>query len=333
VVWTNHNSQFVIFRDSSVQNTTQYLWAQQWAPNKTYPAGAVAYGYSTLDVVTKAGTSGANIPSWNQQSGGTTTDGSVTWTTEQPQVWSPNHSYAIGTIVLDPNLDYQVVTTAGLSGTSPPNWSTTTTTDGTVTWTSTTPQTWAAMHSFNVGTLVNGSASLIEVATTAGTSGAAAPVWNLVAGSTTADGSVVWTNETDHFAAYSGPAESGMTVWQWLSSDDCTNIANQDQFYVKQVQSTTPLAYRIIASGQGINAPAGFTCMSSEQTKITAGANQSSKYTTKITSIISNSTGISGGINFDLPSLIDLVNISIGANGSWTQSGRRSAIQRLPDRR
>jgi hypothetical protein len=328
VTWTNDNSQFYIFRDSSVQNTSQVVWAQQWAEKKSYPAGAVVYGYPVLTVVTKAGTSGANIPSWNQQSGGITSDGAasggVTWTTEQPQMWSPNHSYAVGAIVYDPNNDFQVVTTAGVSGASPPNWSTTTTTDGTVGWTIEIPQAWAATHSYSIGTLVNGSAAYIQVATTGGTSGATGPAWNLIAGSTTADGTVVWTDETDHFAAYAGPIDKGMTVWQWLSSADCTNIAKQDQFYVKKVQSAAPLAYIPIASGQGINTPAGFTCMSSNQIQTTVGATQSAQNTTKVTSIISNSTGISGGINFDLPSLLDFLNISVGANGSWTQSGSQT---------
>jgi hypothetical protein len=324
VVWVNDDYQFEIYRDSSTQTSTQLVWAQQWGANQPYPVGSVVYLYSTYDVVTTAGISGASIPSWNQQSGGTTSDGSVTWTTEPLQLWAPNQNYAVGSIVFDPSLDYQIATTAGLSGPTPPNWTTTTTTDGTVVWTDETPQTWAAAKSYGIGVLVQGSTPGIEVATTAGTSGTTGPAWanTEVAGSTTNDGTVVWTNESAHFGIYGGPAN--MPVWQWLSSDDCANIAGVDQFYVQKLQSVTPLAYRPIAPQQGINSPTGTTYTNSQGNQTTVGVMNTQTYMTNITSIVSNASGISGGLNLDLPILPGILNITIGANGSSTQTGTQT---------
>jgi hypothetical protein len=60
-----------------------YLTTQSWAANLAYSTGQTIVdpgGY--VQQVTTAGTSGGTIPSFNETVGGTTSDGSVTWTNE-----------------------------------------------------------------------------------------------------------------------------------------------------------------------------------------------------------------------------------------------------------
>lgn len=60
-----------------------YLTTQPWAANLTYNAGQTIVdpaGY--VQQVTTAGTSGGTIPAFNETVGGTTNDGSVTWTNQ-----------------------------------------------------------------------------------------------------------------------------------------------------------------------------------------------------------------------------------------------------------
>ena len=68
-----------------------------WAANTYYSiAGAIIDTNGNLQQVTTAGTSGSSTPSWNVTPGGTTTDGSVTWTlieTAANLVWSANTNY------------------------------------------------------------------------------------------------------------------------------------------------------------------------------------------------------------------------------------------------
>lgn len=99
----------------------------------------------------KIGTSGKGSPSWNQTSGGTTTDGTITWTNRGPiGLWQPNHFYNEGhfgsgtlanpAILFDPNTNALFFNNQGGGGTSGsvrPSFITTIgsiTVDGTVRW-------------------------------------------------------------------------------------------------------------------------------------------------------------------------------------------------------
>ena len=58
-----------------------------WAANTSYALGAkIVDANGNVEQVTTAGTSGASAPSWNATIGGTTTDGTATWTNEQQNV-------------------------------------------------------------------------------------------------------------------------------------------------------------------------------------------------------------------------------------------------------
>jgi|HubBroStandDraft_1064217.scaffolds.fasta_scaffold00004_145 hypothetical protein len=118
--------------------------------------------------------------------------------------WTASTAYTVGQEVLDTHFQIQVVTKAGTSSASAPDWSTKvgkTTDDGTVHWldqgvpSAFTPASWAGSQPYAKGNqiLVNGN---IQLVTTAGTSGTGIPTFNATAGGTTHDGTgmLVWTN-------------------------------------------------------------------------------------------------------------------------------------------
>ena len=148
------------------------------------------YGY--IVEVTTAGTSGAAYPGFAATVGGTSTDGTVTWTckfnprlpadtwvagaayplgatvydsngNQQTSVdtWQPATAWVLGHIMIDKNGNAQQVATAGTTGASQPAWATTAganTTDGTVTWLcgGATPRTSDTMSEPTWNTLLNG---------------------------------------------------------------------------------------------------------------------------------------------------------------------------------
>ncbi len=106
-----------------------------------------------------------------------------------------SQAYAAGQVVLDSHFQIQVVATAGTTGTTTPNWSTTTgnsTTDGTVKWFNQGPYNaalapWAANTAYSLGDEVIDSNAQVEQCTKAGTSNATQPTWTTGAGGNTAE--------------------------------------------------------------------------------------------------------------------------------------------------
>ena len=139
--------------------------------------------------------------------------------------WIKSTAYALGQEVLDSNFSIQVVTAAGTSGTTQPVWggAGTSTTDGTVTWFNQGPTTqiatgvWVRLTHYPVGSTILDSNNNLETVTTShgsGNSGGTQPTWSTVAGSTTADSTLTWTNEgpVSAFGLPSAGGTSGIII-------------------------------------------------------------------------------------------------------------------------
>jgi hypothetical protein len=122
------------------------------------------------------------------------TNTAVVWTDRGVAgTWSATHAYSANAIILDPTTNsIQIVTTAGTSGSSTPSFSATagtTTTDGSVTWTSLgVPGGWKGATYYPLHTCISDSNGNIEQVTTAGITGGSVPVWPSSTGNTTTDG-------------------------------------------------------------------------------------------------------------------------------------------------
>lgn len=114
-----------------------------WNASSTYSVGQeILDSHFQIQVVSVAGTSGGSTPTWSVTTGGSTTDGTVTWLDQGPLSasaagWQANFLYTKGTEILDSNNNIELVTTGGRSGATTPIWSTTvgaTTADQGVRW-------------------------------------------------------------------------------------------------------------------------------------------------------------------------------------------------------
>ncbi len=121
-----------------------------WQPSTLYNVGQEVLALSNNDdklyvyVVTVGGTSGTTPPRRPNTAGATNTDGSVVWIDQGRlagfglPVWTAGKVYTVpDPRIVDSNGNVEVVTTAGTTGSTAPDWSTTpgdTTIDGSVTW-------------------------------------------------------------------------------------------------------------------------------------------------------------------------------------------------------
>jgi len=110
-----------------------------------------------------------NVPAWNQTLGGTTSDGSLTWTNRGQRSYATLTSggaataLSLHTCCIDSNGNIQEVTTAGTTASQAssygnrPLWNTAfggTTTDGSVTWTNRGVPSWSSTTTFATNALV-----------------------------------------------------------------------------------------------------------------------------------------------------------------------------------
>jgi hypothetical protein len=196
-----------------------------WVASTKFTKGTlIVDSNNNIDSATVTGTSGATAPTWSMTVGGSTSDGTITWTN-------------LGAAVTWTNLGVNA------TGTTAPAWSTTaggTTTDGSVTWTNNGPLAatagvgtvtgtvsgynvtmdltnvlgagatihqsgirndanptaapWAASTVFDSAAQIFDANDNIEQASKKGTSGTTVPTWNKTVGGTTTDNTITWTN-------------------------------------------------------------------------------------------------------------------------------------------
>lgn len=181
------------------------------------------------------GVTGSAQPTWNATSGGTTTDGTVTWTNAGSSSWLANHAYAVGSIVIGEALpsvnNYTFVAmNAGTSGATRPNWVAGTglqVSDGGITWINIGPMLiWA---SIGPGVTITSTTQILDgngnlqsvqqsgVTTASGTQ----PTWGTELGSFTTDGTMIWVN--------AGPwavASTATTQWGYAYKNASGDISN-----------------------------------------------------------------------------------------------------------
>jgi hypothetical protein len=186
-------------------------------------SGVIILGGEWLQAFNGTGTTGAAEPTWNGTLGGTTQDGTVQWTNLGFYTWSPNHSYAVGSVVtgmqLPSDVTYTfVATTGGVSGTNTPAWPANQglqVTDGTVVWTNVgRTMSWtnigATTNITSVAQILDPNGNLQSVQQAGKTAdGTTTITWGTELGSFTTDGTVIWVNAGPWAVASTATAQWG----------------------------------------------------------------------------------------------------------------------------
>ena len=170
-----------------------------WQPNAQYTWPRIVIDSNgAVQVSTTAAISGTVNPSWNTTVGGTTQDAAVVWVNNGPWAWQPNTAYVVGQFVVDTNGMMQLVTVAGTSASSAPQWQTgeaagQITPDGIV-WQDGGNALWPPDTMVFAGQLILDVNGNIQIVQTAGITDDSAPAWNPNAGQNTQDGGATWQN-------------------------------------------------------------------------------------------------------------------------------------------
>lgn len=175
-------------------------------PGSSNGVSYTPYSYETL--VNYAGPSpGRLVGVWlfddeNAGGAGAALEGNIALYTDTfNATWKASTAFTVGQIILDPNGNFQTVSTAGTTGATEPTFTSATvsgqtTTDGTVTWTASvgTPlNIWRATQPYILNMSFLDPNGNVQTVTTAGTTGATQPTYCVTAGCTTTDGTVVTT--------------------------------------------------------------------------------------------------------------------------------------------
>jgi len=207
------------------------------------------------------GVTGAAQPTWNATTGGTTTDGTVTWVNNGNASWLSNHAYAAGSIVIAESLPSDVfstfvVMTAGTSGATRPNWITGVglqVSDGGVTWINIGPMMiWASIGPgitiTSVTQILDSNGNLQNVQQSGVTAASGTVTWGTELGSFTTDGSMIWVN--------AGPwavASTAITQWGYAYRNSITgDISNMSP---ASTPLTVLLGNQVTIQGAGSNDP------------------------------------------------------------------------------
>jgi hypothetical protein len=163
--------------------------------------------------------------------------------------WKASTAYTLGQEILDSNFRIEVVTIAGISGSTQPTWGTagSRTTDGTVQWfdqgstTQITTGTWVRLTNYPVGSTILDSNNNIERVTTShgsGNSGGTLPIWNTTVGGTTSDSALIWAN-IGPVAAFSLPAAGGTSGIIIDNTVGSGTLAGASQVYFSTLSNQT----------------------------------------------------------------------------------------------
>jgi hypothetical protein len=181
-----------------------------WQASNGYASGqAILDPAGNIQFAQVGGKSGANQPTWTETRNATTLDAHVAWLNNGPWAWQPQTIYIPGQFVVDASGFIQVVTTGGVSASSPPSWSETPnqssppswsevrgliTRDGII-WQAGGNAAWQPDNLYTAGQLILDANHNIQIVQTGGISGDSPPaVWNPTPGQTTQDSAVIWNN-------------------------------------------------------------------------------------------------------------------------------------------
>jgi hypothetical protein len=196
--WLQPESAGQTRTDGSV--TWQAAGKAFWQPSHAYTAGEMIIDANgNVESVTTSGTSATTVPTFDPNPGQSTKETTgLVWKNLGDATWQPNTNYTVGQVILDSGGDIQVVTVAGTSAATPPNWlqpeaQNQVTQDGII-WQAGGQALWQPDYLYGVGQLIldsNGNAQIVQ---TAGISSDSPPSWNPNPGQTTTDSGVVWNN-------------------------------------------------------------------------------------------------------------------------------------------
>jgi hypothetical protein len=178
-----------------------------------------------------------------------------------------------------------------------------------------TPSNWSANSALPVGAFVlelssAGDAIGAQVVTTAGTTGSSLPNWSTTNGATTADGTVVWTNESAHL--FQKPSLSTL-AYVWLDSPGCSAIANLDAFYAKKSQAAFPSDYSLISSIDVLTGKPNSWTNEQDSTTATTQSNTVT-LTSKTASVGQNGQGVT----LNLSNFLTALGLNFSSNSTST---------------
>lgn len=185
--------QQIVDPNGNIQQAAQ----AQWAAEVVFAVGAeIVDGAGHIQKATAAAWGAATQYYVGQQ----IVDSNANIQMAEAYGWPANSTVTVGFQIIDSNGYVQKCTVSGTTGAAAPVWSkTSTTTDNGVTWL-VQGRIWQASTVYAVGDLVVDTNGNLQACTTAGTSGATAPVWGT--SGTTADNSVVWAYQTAYTGAW-----------------------------------------------------------------------------------------------------------------------------------
>lgn len=241
-----------------------------WSADTYYSTSlSIEDSNGNIQVLKTPGTTGSSAPVWSAVVGGVTNDGTAQWTCQGTATRLNNAGYALDRIIVVTYTYYPDgypvtvsqmfrVTTAGITGNYPPDWSLapsvgSTVADGSIVWTNIgNVLTWAdigATTKISLDQIVIDSNGYLQAVTAAGKSGSAAPTWSTTVGATTVDGAISWLNKGQYSAANTG-------AWRWVFAYKCSIDGT--------VSSASPQSVSLVVGADGMAVLQGPTSSDSQ---------------------------------------------------------------------